>query len=126
MKTLLITLLAIFSLNLWADENTIEESSYNFIKINIGQGKPYFLELGSDKCHGCKDMGIELYKVTKEHPNYNISYVNISKDRRVAQILEIQIIPTQIIYDKDGAEVYRHVGKLSFKELEDTFKKYNF
>ena len=71
-------------------------------------------------------MGIELYKVTQEHPNYNISYVNISKDRRVAQTLGISMIPTQIIYDKDGKEVYRHVGKLSPQELADALKKYKF
>ena len=123
---LLFVLLTLFSLNLLANENTIKESSYNFIKINFGNGNPHFLELGSDRCHACKEMGKELYKVTQEHPNYNINYVNISKDRRVAQTLGISMIPTQIIYDKDGSEVYRHVGKLSPEELRDILKKYKF
>jgi len=126
MKLLLIIFLTLLSANLLANEKTIEDSSYNFIKINIGQGKPYFLELGSDRCHACRDMGKELYKITQEHPNYNISYVNISKDRRVAQTLDIRMIPTQIIYNKEGTEVYRHIGKLTPKELADALKKYNF
>jgi len=36
------------------------------------------------------------------------------------------MIPTQIIYDKNGEEVFRHTGKLNEIELDDIFEKYKF
>ena len=125
-QNLLLSILCLYTFNLSAQNNTIEESSYNFIKMYIGHGTPFFLELGSDTCPGCKVMGKTLYKVHKEHPKYNIKYVNISKDRRVSSMLDISVIPTQIIYDKNGEEVYRHVGKISESELLKILKKYRF
>ncbi len=126
MKLLIFISMMFFTLNINADEPSINETPYNFVKLNIGHGKPHLLELGSDRCHYCKIMGKTLYKIKKEHPNYNISYVNVSKDRTVAMNLEVQMIPTQIIYDAKGEEVYRHVGKLSEDELQEILKKYQF
>jgi len=126
MKLFILTVALLFSVNIYANEKTIKETPYNFVKLNIGHGKPHLLELGSDRCHYCKIMGKTLYKVKKENPNYNISYVNVSKDRTVAMNLEVQMIPTQIIYDKKGKEVYRHVGELSEEKLQEIFKKYQF
>ena len=123
---LLLSFFLLLSFNLSAQEKMIDESSYNFIKMYIGHGTPFFLELGSETCPSCKVMGKTLYKVSKKHPKYNIRYVNISKNRRVSQKLNISVIPTQIIYNKTGQEVYRHVGKLSENELLEVLKKYKF
>jgi thioredoxin 1 len=116
----------LFALNINATELTISDTPYNFVKLNIGHGKPHLIELGSEKCPACKIMGKTLYKAKKENPNYNISYINVSKDRSIAAELGIQMIPTQIVYDASGEEVYRHIGKLSKNELLEVFKKYQF
>ena len=126
MKLITLILVALFTITLNAAEKNISETPYNFVKLNIGHGKPHFLELGSEKCPACQIMSKTLYKAKKENPNYNISYVNISKDRSIAAELGIQMIPTQIIYDAKGEEVYRHVGKLAEDELLEVFKKYQF
>jgi thioredoxin 1 len=126
MKTLATLAIALLALNLTAGEPSLRDTPYNFVKMNIGHGKPHFLELGSDECPGCVIMGQTLYSVSKENPNYNISYVNIIKDRSVAQKFSIQMIPTQIVYDKEGLEVYRHTGTLSKDELSTLFAKYEF
>ncbi len=34
------------------------------------------------------------------------------------------MIPTQIIYDKEGKEVYRHIGALEAHELSKLFESY--
>lgn len=44
----------------------------------------------------------------------------------MARELEIRLIPTQIIYDKDGREVYRHIGVLSSDVLNNLFEVYKF
>jgi thioredoxin 1 len=126
MKLITLFLVALFTFTLHAQESTISATPYNFVKINIGHGKPHLLELGAERCHSCQIMGKTLYKVKNEYPNYNISYINVSRERHVAMDLGVQMIPTQIVYDAKGKEVYRHVGKLSESELSEVFKKYQF
>ena len=40
--------------------------------------------------------------------------------------LKVRMIPTQIIYDAKGEEVYRHIGVLSSSEINDLLIKYQF
>ena len=104
----------------------LKESQYKYVAQSIGKGKPYFLEIGSDSCHSCKVMGGMLHKVTQEHPEYNIHFINVKKEREVARDLKVMMIPTQIIYDKSGKEVYRHIGVLSGNKLDNLFQIHLF
>jgi len=126
MRLFFITFLILLSLDAIANEHMLKETQYKYVEQSIGKGKPYFLELGSDSCYSCKVMGELLYKVSQKHPEYNIYFINVKKERDVALQLEIRMIPTQIIYDKNGKEVYRHIGLLREAELADLFKKYLF
>jgi thioredoxin 1 len=126
MRLFITTLLLLFSLDAMAEEHMLKESKYEYVEQSIGKGKPYFLEVGSDSCHSCKVMGGMLYQVTQKHPEYNIHFINVKKEREVAFKLKVRMIPTQIIYDKNGVEVYRHIGLLSSDELENLFKTYLF
>lgn len=111
---------------LGADEPMLQETPYAYVKPSIGKGKPYFLEIGSDSCHSCQIMGRLLYKVKQKHPEYQIDFINVKKERHVAQALEVRMIPTQIIYDKSGQEVYRHIGPMGTQELLQLLKKHGF
>ncbi len=104
----------------------LKESEYKYVKQSIGKGKPYFLEVGSDTCHSCVVMGKMLYKITQKHPQFNIHFINVKKERDAAHALDIRMIPTQIIYDKNGDEVYRNIGVLSEDKLNDIFVEYGF
>jgi thioredoxin 1 len=126
MKLFTTLFLLFFTLALMAEEPMLKESQYKYVGQSIGKGKPYFLELGSDSCYSCQVMGAMLYRVSKKHPEYNIHFINVKKERRVAHKLEIRLIPTQIIYDENGTEVYRHIGGLSSEELTQLFKTYHF
>lgn len=107
-------------------EHMLKETPYKQLEQNIGKGKPYFLEVGAESCRSCKIMSSMLSKVTQKNPEYNIYFINVKKEREAASALKIMMIPTQIIYDKEGKEVYRHIGVLSDKELEDLFITYQF
>ena len=126
MRLFFIAFLILLSLDAIANEHMLEETEYKYVAQSIGKGKPYFLELGAESCQSCKIMGSTLYKIKQEHPRYNIYFINVKKERDVALKLEIRMIPTQIIYDKSGKEVYRHIGLLSTTELEKLFKTYLF
>jgi len=102
----------------------LKETPYAQVKDLIGKGKPYFLEIGSDSCRSCRVMGKMLYTITQKDPSLNIYFINVHTEREVANALKIMMIPTQLIFDAQGAEVYRHVGKLEEAELELTLTKY--
>ena len=126
MKRVLLLLLTAFALSASADEPMLKATPYVYVKSSIGKGKPYFLEIGSDSCRSCIIMGKLLYKVKQRHQGYQIAFINVQKERHVAQELQVRMIPTQIIYDKKGSEVYRHIGPLGTDELLGLFKKYGF
>lgn len=118
--------LLLLTLTVQAIEPMLKESEYKYVESSIGKGKPYFLELGAESCRSCQIMGNMLFQVKKENPLYNIYFINVKREREVAQKLQIRMIPTQIIYDKEGKEVYRHIGVLGTGELNELFEKYGF
>jgi len=126
LRSLIILLLLTFTVAALAEEPMLRETQYAFVKASIGKGKPHFVEVGSDSCHSCQIMGRVLYKVHKKYPQYNINFVNVKRERQVAYELKIQMIPTQLIFDKEGKEVYRHVGVLTTPDLLQLFKTYHF
>ena len=125
MKFLLLFLL-LLNLHLVADEKMLSASQYKNVQMDIGKGKATFLEVGSEYCHSCQTMGKMLYKVTQKYPKYNIHFINVQEERDAAKALKIMMIPTQVIYDKKGKEVYRHIGVLEHSELMKLLHTYSF
>lgn len=107
-----------------ADEPMLNETPYAIAKQELGKGKAVMFEVGSDKCGSCQDMGRMLYRVKQSSPNAAIYFINVGQDRRTANTLGIQMIPTQIVYDPKGKEAYRHIGPLGTQELNSLLKKY--
>ena len=126
MKLFMTIFLTLFAFEAFAEDNMLNESQYKYVKESIGKGKPYFLEVGAKSCNSCEIMSNMLYRVTQKYPEYNIHFINVKKEREVARSLKVMMIPTQIIYDKDGKEVYRHIGVLGTDELYKLFKTYKF
>ena len=124
MKKLFLLLAVLLTANLYANEPMLKETAFMEVSKQIGKGLPVFLEVGSDSCHSCQIMGRLLYRVRQEHPEYPIYFVNVKKEREAAFKLKIQMIPTQIVLDSKGNEVYRHVGVLSEEELNALLHQY--
>ena len=104
----------------------LEETPFAQAKTELGKGKPVFFEVGSDSCRSCRVMGKKLYALTQAHPDYIVRFINVKKEREAAMALKVMMIPTQIIFDGDGKEVYRHVGILEDNELDGLLKEYKF
>ena len=109
-----------------AQDNTLRATPYKYVKDSIGKGKPHFLELGSDSCNSCQIMGRSLYRFKQNNPTYNIEFINVKEQREAAYEFKIRMIPTQIIFDAQGKEVYRHIGLLTDKQLQELFRTYKF
>ena len=81
------------------------------------------IDLGAKKCIPCKMMAPILAKLKKEYRGRaSIVFIDVWQNREQARRFRISAIPTQIFFDKNGLEVYRHRGYMSetaiVKQLE--------
>jgi thioredoxin 1 len=78
------------------------------------KGMVTMVDLGANSCIPCKMMAPILQKLEKEYQGKAaIVFLDVWKDKEPAQRFGIRTIPTQIFFDKEGKEVYRHVGFLN-------------
>jgi thioredoxin 1 len=90
----------------------------------IGQDKSVMLELGGQGCPACERMLPILDEVNKNYAeHFTVAYHDIWKDPAVGETYGISAIPTQIFFDKDGNEVFRHTGILSKDEILTKWKE---
>jgi thioredoxin 1 len=85
---------------------------------------PKLLDLGAKKCIPCKMMAPILEELTKEYAGVmDVEFIDVwlKENAEKAQKYNIQSIPTQIFFDADGKELWRHEGFIS---KEDIFKQW--
>jgi thioredoxin 1 len=88
------------------------------------KGMVTMVDLGAGTCIPCKMMAPILEKLEKEYAGRAaIVFLDVWKDRAPAKRFGIRAIPTQIFFDKDGKEVYRHEGFLSEQEIVSRLKE---
>lgn len=74
-------------------------------------GKPTMVDLGADGCRPCEMMTPILESLKKEYAGkVNILFVHVRKEQILAARYGVRSIPVQVFFDKDGKEVFRHVG----------------
>ncbi len=88
------------------------------------KGMVTMVDLGAKKCVPCKMMAPIMEKVEKDYQGKAvIHFYDVWEDREPATRFGIQGIPTQIFFDKDAKEVYRHVGFLSEEAIVNQLTK---
>ena len=88
------------------------------------KGMVTMIDLGAKKCTPCKMMAPILEKMEKVYKGKAaVVFIDVWEHREQAQRFRIRAIPTQIFYDKNGKEVYRHVGFLAEKDIVAQLEK---
>lgn len=88
------------------------------VTATLAVAVPRFLELGADKCVPCKMMQPILDELRKEYPGkLQVDFVDVWKEPAASQQYGISAIPTQIIFDANGKEVFRHIGFFPKEEI---------
>ena len=82
------------------------------------------IDLGADQCVPCKMMAPILTKLQKDYKDRAaVVVIDVYKNVDQAKRFGIRAIPTQIFFDKNGAEVYRHMGFMSEKAIVEQLTK---
>jgi thioredoxin 1 len=84
---------------------------------------PKLIDLGAGECIPCKMMAPILTELKSEYEGMlDIVVIDVWKNPFEAQKYGIRVIPTQIFYDANGQEFFRHEGFLSKEEILRKFK----
>ena len=79
---------------------------------------PRLLDLGSHTCTPCRMMVPELDALSDEYAGVvNVEFIDVNENPNAAEQYGIRLIPTQIIFDSDGNELFRHEGYMSREDM---------
>lgn len=85
---------------------------------------PKLIDLGADKCIPCKMMAPILEELKKEYAGrMNVEFIDVWKNPDAGKQYGIEMIPTQIFYDADGKELFRHMGFFSKEDILGKWKE---
>ena len=83
---------------------------------------PRLLDLGAGKCIPCKMMVPVLDELKTTYAGkLDVVFIDVWENQQAGQQYGIRMIPTQIFYDADGKELFRHEG---FFAKEDILAKW--
>ncbi len=113
-----VLLLALTSGTLPAAEQTAD-----FESVPV-KGMVTMIDLGAKKCIPCKMMAPIMEKIDKVYDGKAaIVFIDVWQHREQAKRFGLRSIPTQIFFDPDGKEVYRHVGFMAEEDIAEQLKK---
>jgi thioredoxin 1 len=83
---------------------------------------PRLVDLGANKCIPCKKMAPILEELAETHKAFfKVEVIDVWVNPDRGKEYNVRIIPTQIFYDAQGKERYRHIG---FYSKEDILSKW--
>ena len=86
--------------------------------VSADSSLPRLLDLGSHTCTPCRMMVPELDAVSEEYAGVvNVEFIDVNEDQHAAEMYGIRLIPTQIFFDADGNELFRHEGYMSREDM---------
>lgn len=88
---------------------------------------PTLLDLGSTSCVPCKQMQPILTELAQEYKGkVEVVVVDVYEEEGVTQRYGVKLIPTQIFFDGQGKEVFRHVGFYPKQDIVSKFRELGF
>jgi len=104
----------------WIEEQIAARPENPLTKV-LDNGLPTVLDLGADSCVPCQMMMPIFDELETELAGKaNVILLQIADYRDLANEYKVRVIPTQIFFDQNGEQYWRHEGFLS---KEDIIKK---
>lgn len=85
---------------------------------------PRLVDVGADKCIPCKKMAPILAQLRTDYAGIvTVDFIDVWKDSDAGKPYKVRLIPTQVFFDRDGKEVFRHEGFFSREDIEKVFQE---
>lgn len=89
--------------------------------------RPKLLDLGAAKCVPCKMMAPILDEMTETFAaSLEVEFIDVWENPDAAKSYEIRMIPTQIFFDAEGKELFRHEGFFAREDMLAKWKELGF
>jgi thioredoxin 1 len=86
--------------------------------------RPRLVDLGAGKCIPCRKMAPIIEEMRADYAAIvDIVFLDVWKDPKAGTPYKIRLIPTQIFFDREGKEVFRHEGFMPREEIEKVFQE---
>lgn len=86
---------------------------------------PKLLDLGAGKCIPCKMMKPILEDFMANYSNqFTTEFIDVWENREAGRQYGIEAIPTQIFYDAEGKELFRHTGFYGKEDILGKWKEF--
>ncbi|HPD31474.1 MAG TPA: thioredoxin family protein [Phycisphaerae bacterium] len=90
-------------------------------------GLPRLVELGAGKCQACKAMAPIIEQLRKEYAGkIEVESIDVIEDRERARQIDFNLIPSQVFFDADGKELWRHEGFMPKDQIVAKFKELGY
>jgi thioredoxin 1 len=117
------------SVGVTAEKNTIKKDNSKQAQQKVSDKKDIkvtFVELGSVNCIPCKMMQPVMKDIEEEYgTQVKVIFYDVwtKEGQPYGEKYKIRLIPTQIFFDKDGKEYFRHQGFFPKEEIIKVLKK---
>jgi len=86
--------------------------------------KPRILELGSMRCMSCLEMAKVLDALrASQGSKLQVDFIDVFEKPEAADEYKIALIPTQILFNAAGKEIFRHQGYFSHDDILAKFRE---
>ncbi len=101
---------------------TKKEETPQQVPVQSSALLPRLVDLGAKKCIPCKLMAPILEELKKEFAGvFEVEFIDVWQSPEKVKEYGLVVIPTQIFYDSNGKELFRHEG---FFAKEDILAKW--
>lgn len=85
---------------------------------------PRLLELGSMRCQACLEMAKVLDALrASQGAKLQVDFIDVFEQPAAVDPYKISLIPTQILFDPAGKEIFRHQGYFSHDDILAKFRE---
>jgi len=86
---------------------------------------PRLVDLGAKECIPCKMLAPILEQLTAEYKGrLDVVFIDVWENPAAGQDYNIRLIPTQIFFDAQGKELWRHQGFISKDDILAKWKEF--
>ncbi|MFC1500653.1 thioredoxin family protein [Candidatus Zixiibacteriota bacterium] len=90
----------------------------------LANGRFSMIEFGGRSCTPCKQMQPILIELINEYgSSIDIVNVYLDEDFAPADSFDVYLLPTQVIFSREGVELSRHLGKWPKPEIEEEYRR---
>ena len=123
---IIIGLIIAIGLVLYVKNNTAKSKNETVQVVETNKKIPRLLDLGAGKCMACKAMEPVLEDLRREYKEqFRVDFIDVWENPDEAEKYNIKSIPTQIFFDADGKELFRHTGFMSKEDILEKWKEFN-